>query len=161
MKNLTQDFNLANLQIAVNGIKALNIPEEKFKMETLGFLEDQSPANVKIMLEDYSCKTGACFLGWFPLVKELHPVESDYFECPISHCKHFDFEIYCNRILKFDCERQLYTTFRIWDFLFSASWWKHAPKLQDALNRAQIVLDGNYDPNWTFQEYSTSNKSLK
>ena len=145
-------INLKNLQIAVDGIKKLNIPENKFSMEYYGFLENMTKETFSDSsdVEVSDCGTSACFLGWFPLVKGLEISASDF-----EYFGALDFDKYSKRILNINSE---FST-NIWHFLFASEWNLFAPTLENALERAQIVLDGMHDPNWDYHQYSNTARS--
>ena len=140
-----EHINLEKLRIAVDGIRAMNIPEDKFDMETYGFLDDTTP--VKILEESvHTCNTTACFLGWMPLVKGLEPTE----ECFTGGV--LDFQKYPIKILElYEIENP-----RLWSFLFSDIWAVHAPTLENALERAEIVLNGEFKEDWEYEDYIRS-----
>lgn len=133
-------INLEKLKIAVDGIRAMNIPEDKFNMGTYGFLCDTTPTKI---LEErvHTCNTTACFLGWMPLVKGLEPTE----ECFKSEV--LVFSCYAEKTLELNRYGNL------WNFLFSSHWTVYAPTLENALERAEIVLNGEYKEYWRYEDY--------
>lgn len=135
-----EHINLEKLRIAVDGIRAMNIPENKFNMESYGFLHRTYP---EFISEEnvHTCNTAACFLGWMPLVDGLKPTE----ECFTGGALNFGH--YAEKILELSRYGDL------WDFLFSSHWAVCAPTLENALERAEIVLNGEYDEDWEFKDY--------
>lgn len=135
-----EHINLEKLRIAVDGIRAMNIPESKFNMETYGFLDSTTPAGI---LDEnvHTCNTTACFLGWMPLVKGLEPTEECFTFETLNFWKYSEIVLEINQ------------DYQIWYFLFSEEWAIYAPTLENALERAEIVLNGEYKEDWEHEDY--------
>ena len=132
-------MNLENLRIAVEGIEKMGIREDQFEISHYGGINACTKEEVK---NNY-CNTTACFLGWFPFVEGLEPVDSDY----SRYAGEFCYSSYCYRILNnhyFDIE---------WKFLFDIEWENHDNTLQGALKRAKYLLDGNDIGGFKYEDF--------
>lgn len=136
-------LNTDNLRLAVEGIKKLPIDDRHFDISIFGALQGKSKERSNKILE--TCDTIACFLGWFPFVKGLEPVGSDFAG------ETFYYEFYCRRILGIPFTGIFKGN--LWLFLFSPNWSVFDPTLYGALARAEHVLDGNYRDDWEYGDF--------
>ena len=129
-------MNLENLRIAVEGIEKMNIRDDQFDISNYGGIGCFTKEEVK----KNHCNTTACFLGWFPFVEGLKPVDSDYDE------GRFCYDFYSIRVLDVGYSIG-------WQFLFSYYWRDYDNTLKGALRRAKYILDGNDIGEFEYEDF--------
>ena len=140
-------MNIENLRLAVEAFKEMRIGEEEFTMAHLGNLNNQRPKTVRKIISCrmrrfWKCKTVACFLGWFPHlpVPELKITDADFLRS-----RRFSFRLYGKRVLDLEVSDPM------WMFLFSGSWRDYNDTLEGALERARVIIRGEFSEDWEYE----------
>ena len=126
------------LIIAVEGIKKMDIPDDKFDMKTFGPVANDGK---KEFSNRTTCETPACFLGWMTLVKGLEPTEDCFSSGKLYIIK------YSKVVLDIDSADY------VWSYLFSNRWSDIYPTLEHAIQRAEYLINGGSLEHWNF-DYS-------
>lgn len=145
-------INLKNLQLVVDLFPAYwadkNRPIKKFNIQKYGGIDGLTKDQIK----ENECDTVACFLGNVPFLPNqiFKPVSSDFLYYRF-YKNEFNYMKYCKRIFGFDYDSNPI----IWDFLFDSTWVKYHPDVEDALERAKVILSGRWNPYFDYEDKST------